>query len=107
MKVKMISSTNNAFESLFGLQVDLHIDMIATYSFDSNLVDDFNFRHGTCRTSQIKSIVYDEISMGCTNIIIKTRNSEYIFQHGEPSNEKPLTKEEILAFQMGLGMHLF
>jgi len=106
MKVKMLSTSNKVLEELIGKEMELRIDTIASYTFDPKGCS-FDFRRGNCTTSQIKSIVYDEVSMGCTNIIIKTRNSEYIFQHGEPSNKKPLTDEEILNYQLALGMYLF
>jgi len=100
MTVKFITSTNKAFSSLFNIEVNLNIEMVAYMTFDTNLIDDFNFRHGNARTSTIEKIEYNEVSRGCTEIKITTRNSVYIFQHGQPSDEKPLTKKEMLDLQM-------
>jgi hypothetical protein len=105
MKVKFLRTTNSAFNELIGKEMELSIDMIASYTFNSDDCS-FDFRHGRGRTSKIKSIIYDEISFGCTNIIIETNNSTYTFQHGEPSDKKPLSKEESLNLAIAAGMHL-
>ena len=67
---------------------------------------DFDLRRGVWNTSQLQSITYEEISRGCFIITAKTRNSTYIFQHGEESDKKLLTDDEILNKQLAFGMHL-
>ena len=107
MKVKMITSTNSAFSPLFGVQMELNIEMVAYMSFNPEDVNDFDFRQGTARTSSIVQVHYLETSMNCYEITVETRNSVYTFQKGEPSDKKPLTKKEILELQIAAGMHLF
>ena len=104
MKVKFLSTTNKAFDELIGKEMELSIGIVAHYTFDSNDCS-FDFRHGRGRTSAINEIKYNETSLGCTEIVIITNNSTYIFQHGTPSDQKPWTKEEklILSMQM-MGM---
>jgi hypothetical protein len=105
MKVKFISTSNSAFDELVGKEGTLGIDMVASFKFDAEAEDvSFDFRHGYMRTSQIENIKYDEISRFCYNIIIKTRNSVYIFQEGTKTDTPPLTKEEILAYQIAYGL---
>ena len=101
MKVKFLSTTNSAFDELIGKEMELSIGMVAHYTFDADDCS-FDFRHGRGRTSAIREIQYNEISMGCTNISIITNNSTYIFQHGEPSDQKPWTKEEKLILSMSM-----
>lgn len=110
MECKFLSSTNYMFECFIGVEVELNIQMAAYYEFDPEdlpIESRFNFRRGVARTSAISNVKYEEISMGCTNITITTRNSEYVFQHGKPSDKPPLTNEEILNISIQAGMHLF
>lgn len=123
MKVKFLSTTHSIGEYLpEGLDVDLHIGMRAEFTFNpmkkETIVDDegriiepgeyynFELRRGVWRTSQIESIKYDEVGRGYFIITIETRNSTYVFSVGEYTEEKPLTKDEILSAQIALGMHL-
>ncbi len=99
MKVKFISSTHSVSEELNGREGDLRIGMNATFMFEPIDVS-FELRKGTWRTSQIKNIEYDEISMGCYNIVINTNNSEYVFQYGTPSDKEPFTDEERMALAL-------
>lgn len=105
MKTVFISTTNKYFEELIGIEVELHIDLIATYTFKTNDVP-FEFRHGICRTSLIEQINYNKVSRNCYDIEIKTENSKYIFRYGTKTEEEPLTKEEKLEIQIGLGMDI-
>jgi len=67
---------------LFGVDIELNIQMIAYMTFNTTDVNDFDFRHGNARTSSIKKIEYIETSRFCYDIIITTANSVYTFQHG-------------------------
>lgn len=104
MKVKFIESTNKAFESLFGVEMELNIQMQAYMSFDPEDMSeyDFDFRKGEARTSTIKSIQYNEIARFYYEIVIETNNSTYIFRQGKENTNIPYTKEEILAMQMAM-----
>jgi hypothetical protein len=103
MKVKFISSTNQAFEELFGEEVDLSYSMIAHFTFDTSDVS-FDFRHGYARTSQIENISIVETSRFCFEITIKTVNSTYVFQEGIPSDKLPFSKKDRLITSLAYGV---
>lgn len=96
MKCKFISSTNTYAQELIGKEVNLSYGMQCYFTFDTSDVS-FDFRHGEFSTSLIRNINIEEISLACYKITIDTRNSQYVFQKGELSDKKPLTKDEIFA----------
>jgi len=104
MKVKFIESTNKAFKPLFGMEMNINIEMQVFMEFDSKDMKepDFEFRHGIARTSTIKSIQYNEIARFYYEIVVETNNSTYIFRQGEENTDKPYTKEERLTIQMAM-----
>jgi len=99
MKVKFISTTNNLAECIVGQEVELHFEHTAGFTFNPEGLG-FEYRKGEWRTSQIQNINFNETSRDCYIVTITTRNSEYVFQKGIPSDKKPLTDDEILGFQM-------
>lgn len=100
MKVKFIESTNKAFKPLFGIEMDIDIQMHIWMSFDPEDMPeyDFDYRKGSARTGVIKSIQYNEIARFYYEIVVET-NSTYIFRQGKENTDKPYTKEEKLAIQ--------
>jgi len=104
MKVKFIKSTNKAFESLFGMEMDINIQMQVYMTFDPEDMKeyDFDFRKGDARTSTIKSIQYNEIARFYYEIVVETNNSTYIFRQGKENTKIPYTEEERLAMQMAM-----
>lgn len=105
MKVEFISTTNSLFEELIGKECELSIGLTANYKFDPEGCS-FDFRHGYGRTSRIKQINYNEVSLNCYDIEIITNNSTYVFRHGTKTDKKPLTEEEKLNLQLALGAGL-
>jgi hypothetical protein len=105
MRVKFLSSTNKGYQALNDVEMDITIDTVVYMKFnpmDISADDVFEFRHGTTRTSLIKQINYEEVSMGCYEITVKTNNSVYVFQKGKKTDKKPFDLEEkqILAMSM-------
>jgi hypothetical protein len=122
MKVTLIDSTHPLGKVLIGVEVDLTIGTRLEFDFNPMKVeivlDDegrvkvpgeyyaFELRHGSYRTSTLKSIEYKEVSRGYYEITCETRNSTYVFSQGEKSDKEPMTDDEILNMQIALGMHL-
>ena len=108
MKAKLIKCSNPAMEEVLGRSGNLSLGLTVHFDFreDSEGVS-FDFRRGELSTSIVRSIDIDEVSSGCYEITITTRNSIYVFQVGELSSKKPMTNEEILDAQLRMGMHLF
>jgi hypothetical protein len=96
MKVKFIETTNKYAKELLDKEVDLTYDIKAYFSFDP-IGCSFELRNGTWRTSEIKQILIDEISFRCFKISVITESSLYVFQKGELSDKKALTKDEKLG----------
>ena len=105
MKVKFLTCTNDAFSPLFGIEMDLDIQMVAYMKFnvmDVPAEEVFDFRRGVARTSQIVNVKYTETSRMCYEIEVRTNNSAYYFQEGTPSDEIPFTKDEKMAIAMSM-----
>ena len=104
MKVKFIESTNKAFEPLFGMEMDIIIQMQVFMEFDPEDMKeyDFDFRKGSARTSTIKSIQYNEIARFYYEIVVETNNGTYIFRQGKENTDEPYTDEEKQAIQMAM-----
>lgn len=102
MKVKFISCTNPYMQPIVGYNGTLAYSMTASFSFEAIEGTPFEFRHGYLSTSQIKEIKIEEVSYFCFDITITTNNSVYVFQHGEPSDKPPLSKEEKLDIMLGM-----
>lgn len=79
--------------------MDISIFLTISMKFNPEGLE-FNFRHGTAHTSRLEKIEYEEISLGCYKIIATTQNSTYVYQYGEISERKPLSKEEKQAFAL-------
>ena len=79
--------------------MDIDIFLIISMRFDPEGLD-FDFRHGTAHTSRLEKVEYEEISLGCYKITATTQNSTYVYQFGELTDKKPLTKEEKQAFAL-------
>lgn len=105
MKVKFVSTSNNLAQLIVGQTVKLSYDDVAYFSFDPELIEigkRFDYRRGEWRTSLLTNIKFEETSRFCYIITVSTRNSEYVFQKGEKTDESPLTEKEILALQMAV-----
>jgi len=105
MKVKFLSTTNNLAECIVGQEVELRYNDIAYFTFDPELIpveNRFDYRRGEWRTSRLLNINFKETSRFCYIITVSTRNSEYVFQKGEPSDDEPLTDDEIMGIQMAM-----
>jgi len=105
MKVKFLSTTNDLAECMVGQEVELRYNVIAYFTFDPELIpvgERFDYRRGEWRTALLTNINFKETSRYCYIITVSTMNSEYVFQKGKPSEDKPYTKEEILGFQMAM-----
>lgn len=104
MKVKFISTTNDMMKRLYGYQGELVIELKVKFTFKLSEDKDAYAREydfwiqstnfGTFSTSVIEHIDYIEVSKNCWIIKIQTYNSEYIFEFGERTKEKPTGKRK-------------
>ncbi len=108
MQVTFIDTTNTAFKELKGAKGKLSLDFNFSFNFseDTDFQPSFDFRHGYMTSSPIESYTCTEITRNYFEIVINTKNTTYTFTKGEKSDKEPLTKEQILAMQLSLGMDL-
>jgi len=108
MKAKFVSTTNRLFESVEGAIGELSIGMVCYFDYSSDKEAmgraPFELRHGTMRTSSNQNIKFTEVSLFCYEIEIQTKNSVYVFEVGERSDKKPLTREEELGIALAVGL---
>jgi hypothetical protein len=114
MKVKFVSTTNEAMKPLYEYEGDLYIGMQAQFDFKLSEEEDryaieYPFWRkgipgslGRFTTSMIEKIKYIEISRNCWVIKIQTYNSTYVFQKGEKSKSKPIGKRSRQSIAMGM-----
>jgi len=96
MKMTLISSTNYIFKQLEDFEMNVYFTTIVNITDieeHETIKFPFDFRHGTAKTSLIRSINIEEISLDCFIITVKTRNSVYVFRQGVPSNKPAFTNE--------------
>ena len=105
MNVKMISTTNSAFDELIGKKGTLKIDRTFNFNFSEDMEGvSFDFRRGYMTSSAIETFTQVEVSMSCYELTINTSNSTYVFRDGELTDEKPYTKEQKLDIMMMYGL---
>lgn len=96
MKVTLIDTSNTDGKILIGKDGMLSVGLTASFSFNSDDMP-FELRHGYWTTSWIEKMEITKPSLGCSDILITTRNSTYLFRHGKLTDKPMPSREEIDA----------
>ncbi len=103
MKATLISTTNDSFKFMEGIEGNIAINLVVNFKFEPFEGIPFEMRHGRFQSSLIKQYTTEEISRACYELTFITNNSIYIFRTGVYNKDTPpLTEEEKTILAMSL-----